>query len=58
MLLIDISDQVFETSQIKSMPLIQHISDEYQLDLDADALNAVIDRSVENVHNIVKIIQG
>ncbi|MGB0834290.1 MAG: HDOD domain-containing protein [Psychrobium sp.] len=55
---IDISDQVFETSQIKSMPLIQHISDEYQLDLDADALNAVIDRSVENVHNIVKIIQG
>ncbi|MCG7530263.1 HDOD domain-containing protein [Psychrobium sp. MM17-31] len=55
---IDISDQIFETSQIKSMSLIQHISDDYQLDLDADALSAVIDRSVENVHNIVKIIQG
>lgn len=55
---IDISDQIFETSQIKSMSLIQQISDEHQLDLDADALSAVIDRSVENVHNIVKIIQG
>lgn len=55
---IDISDQIFETSQVKSMSLIQQISDEHLLDLDADALSAVIDRSVENVHNIVKIIQG
>lgn len=55
---IDISDHIFETSHVKSMSIINNISAQHHLELEPDALSTVIDRSVDSVHNIVKIIQG
>ncbi len=55
---IDISDHIFETSHVESMSIINNISEQHHLELESDALSTVIGRSVDSVHNIVKIIQG
>lgn len=55
---VELANHVFESNQINYVNLLQELPSINQLALDNEQLESVIERAVESVQSIVKIIQG
>jgi len=53
-----IADHMFENDKVTSFNMLQELTIMRQLDLDKEQLQIIIDKSLNDVKNIVKIIQG
>jgi len=53
-----IADHIFETNKVTSFNTLQELTIMRQLEIDKEQLYTIIDKSLDDVQNIVKIIQG
>jgi HD-like signal output (HDOD) protein len=53
-----LADHIFQTNRIISFNTLQELSIMRQLELDSDQLKVIVEKSLDNVQSIVKVIQG
>jgi hypothetical protein len=55
---ITLADHIFKTNEITSFNTLQELSIMRQLELGQEQLQVTVEKSLDNVQSIVKVIQG